>query len=126
MRVVAVIGMGVAMGLLAGCATPDLDGGFPAQKALVGKTESAVTACAGTPKTKSTIGEETRLTYHRSAPTFEESFPASKSSLSPPHHACEAVVVLKGGRVSEVRFHPIPHSLGGVEHCEEIFQPCLP
>jgi len=125
-RKVAAIGTVVALGLLAACVTPGIDGGFPAQKALIGKTESEVIACAGKPKTKSASGEETQLTYHRSAPVFEESFAVSKTSVPCPRHACEAVVVLKGDRVSEVHYHPIPRSLGGCEHCEEIFQPCLP
>lgn len=125
-RAVAAIGTAVAMGPLAGCVTPSIDAGFPAQEALVGKTESEVIACAGKPKTKSANGEETRLTYHRSAPVFEESFVISKASVPCPRHACEAVVVLKGDRESEVGYNPVPHSLGGCEHCEEIFQKCLP
>jgi len=125
-RAVAAIGTAAAMGLLAGCVTPSFDGGFPAQKALVEKTESEVIACAGKPKTKSASGEETHLTYRRSAPVFEESFAISKTSVPCPRHACEAVVVLRGDRVSEVRYNPVPHSLGGCEHCEEIFQQCLP
>ena len=114
------------MGLLAGCTMPKPDGSFPAQKALLGKTEQEVVACAGKPKQKSTSGDETQLTYRRSAPVFEESFAISKTSVPCPRHACEAVVVLKGDRVAEVRYSPTPHSLGGCEHCEEIFQQCLP
>jgi hypothetical protein len=117
----------MAMGLVAGCVTPlGQDGSFPAQKALVGKTESEVLACAGEPKQKSASGEDTRLIYHRKAPVLEESFAISKTSVPCPRHACEAVVVLKSGRVSEVQYHPTPRTLGGCEHCEEIFQGCLP
>jgi hypothetical protein len=116
----------MVLGLQAGCATTSPDGSFPAQKALLGKTGQEVLACAGEPKKKSMSGEETLLTYHRTAPVFEESFAGSKSSVPCPRHACEAVVVLKGDRVTEVRYHPKPYSLGGCEHCEEIFQMCLP
>jgi len=112
--------------LMSACATSPPDGSFPAQKALIGKTESEVVACAGAPKKKSVTGEETLLTYRRSAPVFEESFAISKTSVPCPRHACEAVVVLRDNRVLEVRYHPTPHSLGGCEHCEEIFQQCLP
>ena len=112
--------------LLAACATVQPDGSFPAQKALLGKTEQQVVACAGKPKARFASGEETQLTYRRNAPVFEESFAISKTSVPCPRHACEAVVVLKGDRVSEVRYNPVPHSLGGCEHCEEIFEQCLP
>ncbi len=112
--------------LVSACATAHPDGAFPAQKVLLGKTGQEVLACAGEPKKKAVSGEETQLTYHRRAPVFEESFAISKTSVPCPRHACEAVVVLKGDRVSEVQYHPTPHSLGGCEHCEEIFQKCLP
>jgi hypothetical protein len=117
----------LAMGLWAGCATPaGPDGSFPSQRALIGKTESEVLACAGEPRTRSATGEEVRLTYRRTAPVFEESFASSKTSMPCPRHACEAVVVLKGDRVTEVQYHPTPQSLGGCEHCEEIFRKCMP
>lgn len=112
--------------LASACATSYPDGSFPAQKALLGKTESEVLACAGEPKQKSVSGDETKLTYHRKSPVFEESFATSKTSVACPRHACEAVVVLKGGRVEEVHYHPRPPSLGGCEHCEEIFRACMP
>jgi hypothetical protein len=112
--------------LVSACATAYSDGSFPAQKALIGKTESEVLACAGEPKARSVTGEEVRLTYRRTAPMFEESFASSKASMPCPRHACEAVVVLKGDRVTEVPYHPAPQSLGGCEHCEEIFRKCMP
>lgn len=112
--------------LVSACAMVPQEGSFPAQKALLGKTESEVLACAGEPKQKSASGDETKLTYHRKAPVFEESFAISKTSVPCPRHACEAVVVLQGGRVEEVQYRPTPHSLGGCEHCEEIFEKCLP
>ena len=111
---------------LLSCATVPPDGSFHVQKALLGKTESEVLACAGEPKQKSVSGEETRLTYHRKAPVFEESFATSKTSMPCPRHDCEAVIVLKDGRVAEARYHPSPPSVGGCEHCEEIFRACVP
>ena len=126
MRTIAGLWAVTVMSLLAGCVTPGANGGFPAQKALIGKTESEVIACAGGPSKQSVTGDETRLTYRRSAPVFEESFASSKTSVPCPHHACEAVVVLKGDRVNEVQYNPVPYSIGGCEHCEEIFQQCLP
>jgi hypothetical protein len=125
-RLAGAIGLLMVMGLPAGCATTSPDGSFPAQKALIGKSESEMLACAGEPKMRSASGEETRLTYHRRAPVFEGSFAGSKSSVPCPRHACEAVVVLKGDRVAEVQYHPTPQSLGGCEHCEEIFRNCVP
>lgn len=108
------------------CATVPQDGSFPAQKALIGKTTSEVLACAGEPSRKYVSEDETILAYQRGAPVFEESYTISKTSVPCPRHACEAVVVLKGDRVTEVRYHPTPHAIGGCEHCEEIFQKCLP
>jgi hypothetical protein len=123
---VAAIGTALAVCLPAACATDRPDGSFPAQKALIGKTETEVLACAGEPKARSPGGEATILTYQRKAPVFEESFAISKTSVPCPRHACEAAVVLKDGRVAEVRYRPTPHAIGGCEHCEEIFQKCLP
>ncbi len=36
--------------LVSACATAHPDGSFPAQKALIGKSESEMLACAGEPK----------------------------------------------------------------------------
>jgi hypothetical protein len=102
------------------------DSSFPAQQALIGKAEPEALACAGKPKSKSVSGDETLLTYHRSAPVFEGSFAGSKGSVACPRRACEAVVVLKDDRVSEVRHHPAPPSFGGCEHCEKLFRQCVP
>ncbi|MBI5776239.1 MAG: hypothetical protein HY444_02525, partial [Nitrospirae bacterium] len=79
----------MAPGLTTGCVTTSTDGSFPAQQALLGKTEQEVLACAGEPKKKSVSGEETLLTYHRTAPVFEESFAILKTSVPCPRHACE-------------------------------------
>jgi hypothetical protein len=119
--------MGAAALLLASaCATAAPDGSFPVQKALIGKTESEMLACAGEPKARSVSGGETTLVYRRTAPVFEESFAVTKSSVPCPRHACEAAVRLKDGRVADVQYRPTPHSLGGCEHCEEMFRRCLP
>jgi hypothetical protein len=112
--------------LMFACATVSPDGSFPAQRALVGKTAQEVLACAGEPRERTDSGEETRFTYYRKAPVFEKSIAVSKGSVPCPGHACRAVVVFKGDRVTEVQFHPEPPSLGGCEHCEDIFQACLP
>jgi len=79
-------------------------------------------------RAKDAIGERRgrQLVYHRMAPVLEGSFAASKASVPCPRHGCEAVIVLKDGRVADVRYHPSPPSGGGCEHCEEIFQSCLP
>ena len=111
---------------LSACATTPPDGSFPAQQALLGKSEQEVLACAGEPKARSASSEETVLTYRRVAPVFEESFAASRGSVPCPRHGCEAVIVLKDGRVAGVRYHLSPPSVGGCEHCEEIFRSCLP
>ena len=111
---------------LAACAATSPEGPFPAQQALIGMTEQEVLACAGKPKTRSSSGGGTVLTYRRAAPVFEESFAGSRGSVPCPRHGCEAVIVLKDGRVAEARYHPSPPSVGGCEHCEEILRNCLP
>lgn len=111
---------------LSACATAPPDGTFPAQQALIGMTEQEILACAGKPKTRSASGDESVLTYRRTAPVFEESFAGTRGSVPCPRHGCEAVIVLKDGRVTEARYHPSPPSVGGCEHCEEILQRCLP
>lgn len=111
---------------IAACATTIPDGSFPAQRTLLGKTAQEVLACAGEPRERTGGDGETRFTYYRKAPVFEKSTAVSKGSVPCPGHACRAVVVFKGGRVTEVQYHPEPPSLGGCEHCEEIFQACQP
>ncbi len=112
--------------LVSACATAHPDGSFPAQRVLIGMTEQELLACAGEPRTRSASGGDRQLVYHRMAPVLEGSFAASKASVPCPRHGCEAVIVLKDGRVADVRYHPSPPSGGGCEHCEEIFQSCLP
>lgn len=110
--------------MLAACAAAQPDGSFPGRAALIGKSEQELLACAGEPKKKSVSDGDAIWTYHGAAPLFEQSFPGSKASVPCPRHACDAVVTLKDGRVTDVRYHPRPPSLGGCEHCEELFRAC--
>lgn len=114
---------GGGLALLA-CATTPRDGSFPAQKALLGKTEQEVVACAGKPLSEGMEGNEKTLTYYLDSRANEDTFSGSKSSVIGVRHGCTAELHFKGGRVADVGYKPSVR--GGVEHCAEIFQQCLP
>jgi hypothetical protein len=112
--------------LVSACATAPPDGSFPAQKALIGKTESEVLACAGTPvRTVIDVeeGGDRVLFYQKSSRANEDTFPGSKSSVIGVRHGCTAGLRFKDGRVAAVEYQP--SARGGIEHCEEIFSQCL-
>lgn len=117
----------VAWSLLAvgGCATLETDQPFPARAALIGKTEQEVETCAGQPLAKTAGQEGDVLIYYREAPPLERSFVGSKASVPIVPHGCRARLKLKDQRVSEVEYVPVPESIGGMEHCEQMFEPCL-
>ena len=98
-----------------------------AQQYLIGKSESVVLACAGTPQSVSTREGARILTYYRDAGSLETSFPGTKGSRPEGvRHACTAIVTLENDRVTEVRYQMTPESSATHGHCEEIFQRCEP
>lgn len=110
--------------LLAGCATSVPEGGFPAQKALIGKSESEILVCAVKPASEGMESSEKIVTYYRDSKANEDTFSGSKSSVIGVRHGCTAELHFKDDRVTAVEFHPSVR--GGVEHCEEIFRACMP
>jgi len=108
------------------CATIRPEKEFPARADLVGKTEEAILACAGTP-VRAVIeveeGGDRVLFYRKSSKANEDTFAGSKSSVIGIRHGCTAEVHFKGDRVTKVEYQPSVR--GGIEHCEEVFAQCL-
>lgn len=92
---------------------------------LKGKTKQDLLACAGAPRRESTSQGLTAMVYQEEAELVELSIPGAKSSgaRSVPH-SCRATVILKEGRVTDVRYESVPEWLGAENHCEQIFARC--
>lgn len=92
---------------------------------LKGKTKQDILTCAGAPRRESTSQGLTAMVYQKEAGLVELSVPGAKSSgaRSVPHR-CRATVILKDGRVIDVRYESVPEWLGAENHCEEIFAGC--
>ena len=92
---------------------------------LKGKTKQDILTCAGAPRRESTSQGLTAMVYQEEAELVELSVPGAKSSgaRSVPH-SCRATVILKDGRVTDVRYESVPEWLGAENHCEEIFARC--
>jgi len=116
--------------VLSGCATGASPGsagsdGYPAQRALVGKTKKELVACAGSPAGIDMNEGRPRLIYYQEASQLEESFAGSKSSFAKVHHGCRAMIAFDDDRVSSVTYMSEPSSYQDDDHCEEIFARCL-
>lgn len=110
---------------LAGCATPAQVGDYPNQQKMIGKSKTALLACAGAPTKEQTRNEALLLQYYREAPMLEESSPVSKGSFPTVHHGCWATVVVTEDYISEVRYRFVPPTFDASNDCEEIFESCL-
>ncbi len=111
--------------LLVACAAGPLDTPYRTSKHLLGLTESALVACAGTPESIRENGQGRLLMYHSRPTMMEQSFPTSKSSLPCPHETCEALVTIRGGRVVAVKYRSDPDSGRECFWCERMFEPCF-
>lgn len=118
----AVMAMAMLVGACAG-SPPVVD--HPTQRALEGKTRDQVLACAGAPERERAHEDLTLFRYYREAPMLQESVVRSKGSQAGIHHGCWATVVLKDGKVLEVRYRSVPAGVDATEHCEEIFDSCV-
>lgn len=92
---------------------------------LKGKTKQELLACAGAPRRESTSEGLAVMVYQEEAELVELSVPGAKSSgpRDVPHR-CRATVILKDGRVTDVRYESVPKWLGAENHCDEIFARC--
>ena len=115
---------GLCVGSLVSCATSDHVAANLGKKALVGKSEAAVIACAGQPMKHMVMEERVRMVYRNEPDVLERSFPTAKGSMPCPHHGCEAWVMLQQGTVTDVEYHPFPEGCGACDHCDRIFAKC--
>jgi hypothetical protein len=113
---------------MSGCATevPSVMLAPPSvEKALIGKTEQELLACAAVTPNERALGDVTQLMFYNEASLLEESFPTSKGSIPQPHHGCLAHVQLRERRVDSIHYHAVPPSHAGYDHCDAIFETCL-
>lgn len=123
LRLTGLAVMTLAM-LVGACAGTRPISDHPNQRAMEGKTREQVLACAGPPERERSHEELTLLRYYREAPMLQESVVGSKGSQAGIHHGCWATVVLRDGKVLEVRYHSVPAGVDATDHCEEIFDSC--
>lgn len=108
-----------------GCAEAPTSHPVTAQQYLIGKSESEILACAGTPQTVSSQDGLRVLSYSKEAGLLEESFPGSKGSFPEGvRHSCTVIVTLQNDQVIQVQYRITPQSTATHEHCEEVFQHC--
>lgn len=110
--------------LLASCSAPAHVGEYPNQQRMVGKSKSAILACAGTPQKETSDSERTVLHYYREAPILEESRPVGKGSFATIRHGCWATVVLVDDRVVDVQYRFVPPTFDASNDCEDMFDSC--
>lgn len=92
---------------------------------LKGKTKQDILNCAGAPRRESTSQGLTAMVYQEEAELVELSVPGAKSSgARDVPHSCRATVILKDGRVTDVRYESVPAWIGAEDHCDNIFARC--
>ena len=119
-------GIGVGLMIMAGCAASEQGDGVFVRSMLVGKSEQEISACAGEPRQRFEDRGKVRLIYRNEAAVLERSFPSARSSVTCPHHGCEAHVILQDGRTAQVEYHTFPAGDGDCDHCDRIFVRCHP
>jgi hypothetical protein len=111
--------------LISACAMTPPAADHPNQRAMEGKTLDQLLACAGQPERERSHEELTLMRYYREAPLLLESVVGTRGSKAGAHHGCWATVILKDGKVLEIRYHSVPAGVDAADHCEEIFDSCL-
>ncbi len=114
----------IAQVSLTSCTAPAHVSEYPNQQRMVGKSKSAILACAGTPQKEASDSERTILRYYREAPILEESRPVGKGSFATIRHGCWATVVLTDDRVVDVHYRFVPPTFDASNDCEDIFDSC--
>lgn len=109
---------------LVSCATDQHESASFGKRVLVGKSDADVIACAGQPTRRVTQGTRVELVYRNEPSALERSLPMGKGSMAGPYHGCEASVMVREGRVTDVEYHPFPESSGAGDHCDRIFTTC--
>jgi hypothetical protein len=92
---------------------------------LNGKTKQDILTSASVPRRDSTLQGLTAMVFQEEADLVELSIPGAKSSgaRSVPH-SCRATVIIKDGRVTDVRHASVPEWLGAENRCKKIFVRC--
>ncbi len=123
-NLLALMLLGIVQIWLTSCSTPAHVGEYPNQQRMVGKSKSAILACAGIPHKETSDGERTFLRYYREAPILEESRPVGKGSFATIRHGCWATVILTDDRVLDVHYRFVPPTFDASNDCEDIFDSC--
>ena len=123
-NLLALMLLGIVQIWLTSCSTPAHVGEYPNQQRMVGKSKSAILACAGIPHKETSDGERTFLRYYREAPILEESRPVGKGSFATIRHGCWATVILTDDRVVDVHYRFVPPTFDASNDCEDIFDSC--
>lgn len=110
---------------LAGCAGPARVEQYPNQQKMIGKSKSALLACAGAPKKQEPWNGATLFHYYREAPILEESEPVGRGSFATARHGCWATAVIEQDRITDVVYEFVPHTFDASNDCEAIFDSCL-
>jgi hypothetical protein len=116
-------------GVVTGLASQDQEADRPdagkIADVLNGKTKQVILTSASVPRRESTSQGLTAMVYQEEADLVELSIPGAKSSgaRSVPH-SCRATVILKDGRVTDVRFASVPEWFGAENHCKKMFARC--
>jgi hypothetical protein len=92
---------------------------------LNGKTKQDILTSACVPRREHRSRGLTAMMYQEEADLVERPVLGAKSSVawSVPH-SCRATVIIKDGRVTDVRFASVPEWLGAENHCKKIFARC--
>jgi hypothetical protein len=121
-----VVGLLVGLGLSSCTPMPSVVLAPPSvEKALYGKTEKELLACAAVRPSEQSGPGKTGLLFYKEASLLDESFPGTKSSAPNVHHGCLAHVELQDDRIQQIHYHAVPETYPGYDHCDEIFEPCL-
>lgn len=119
------LGRMIGIVVLTGCVAGPLDAPYRTSKHLIGLSEQALLSCAGTPMLEKSDEQGRLLVYRSKADAVEAPVPTSKGGLPCPHETCEALVTVRGGRVTAVKYRTDPGSGGECYWCERMFEACF-
>ena len=94
------------------------------RKALLGKSQAEILACAGTPVQENQTEQGLILRYYREAPMFDESGVFLKGSRPGVHRGCWVSLLFEKDHVVGAEYRSAPESLGDVRLCDGIFESC--
>jgi len=116
-------------GVVTGLASQDQEADRPdaakISDVLNGKRKQDILTSANVPRRACASQGLTAMVYQEETDLVELSISGAKSrgARSVPH-SCRATVILKDGRVTDVRFVSVPEWLGAENHCKKMFARC--